>query len=151
MTGLCAPNAAPDDLLIGRIVEHEGIKKFAYKDTLGYITAGVGRCLQEGVGKGLSIDEIFFLLRNDIADFRHQLKDFDWFKNQDDVRQGVLIELCFNLGLSHLLGFKNMLAALLIKNYPLAVKELCDSAWSKQVSAARVNDIKGRLLNGRYS
>ena len=129
MTGLCAPNTNDDELLIGKIVEHEGIKKFSYKDTKDYITVGVGRCLQEGVGKGLSTDEIFYLLRNDIADFRNQLKDFDWFKSQDEVRKGALIELCFNLGLSHLLGFKKMLDAMKAKNYPLAAKELCSSSW----------------------
>ena len=29
---------------------HEGVKTHAYKDHLGYVTVGVGRCLEEGVG-----------------------------------------------------------------------------------------------------
>ncbi len=148
--GVCAPSSDPIEMLISRIVEHEGMKKFAYKDTLGYITVGIGRCLQDGVGKGLSVDECFYLLRNDIADFRSQLTKYDWFKCQDDIRQGATIELCFNMGLSHLLQFKNTIDALGRKNYPEAVKELISSKWAQQVSKSRVDDIAYRILNGRY-
>lgn len=149
MTGLCAPNSA-DEILIGRIVEHEGMKKFAYKDTKNYITVGIGRCIEANVGKGLSVDECFYLLRNDIAEFRKDLSAYEWFKIQDDVRQGVLIELAFNMGMAHLLGFKNMIAALLAKNYSLASKELANSAWFTQVGKGRSDDIRWRLDNGRY-
>ena len=37
---------------------HEGVKTHAYKDHLGYVTVGVGRCLDEKVGLGLADDEI---------------------------------------------------------------------------------------------
>ena len=148
--GVVAPSSDPIEMLISRIVEHEGMKKFAYKDTMGYITVGIGRCLQDGVGKGLSTDECFFLLKNDIADFRGQLSVYPWFKCQDDVRQNALIELCFNMGLSHLLQFKNTLDALGRKNYPEAAKELLSSKWAQQVGKARSEDIAYRISVGRY-
>lgn len=148
--GVCSPSAVPDEMLMARITEHEGMKKFAYQDTLGYTTIGIGRCIEAKVGKGLSVDEIFYLLKNDIKDFRGQLAQYDWFKCQDEVRQGVLIELCFNMGLSHLLQFKNMIAALSMKSYAAACKELMDSVWARQVSKARSDDICWRLANGRY-
>ena len=148
--GVVAPSSNPDEMLIGRITEHEGIKKFAYTDILGYITVGVGRCLDAKVGKGLSIDEIFYLLRNDIKEFRNQLGQFEWFVMQDEVRRGVLVELAFNMGIPHLLQFKKMIGALTIKNYPLACKELMDSIWATQVGKSRSDDICYRLKNGRY-
>lgn len=150
MTGLCAPNTPPDDRLIGRIVEHEGIKKFVYKDIMQYSTVGIGRCIEPNVGKGLSVDECFYLLRNDLADFRRELSVYDWFKIQDDVRQGVLIELAFNMGTANLLKFKKMIAALSVKNYSLAAKELVNSTWFTQVGKGRSDDIRWRLDNGRY-
>ena len=148
--GVVAPSSDPIEMLIGRIVEHEGMKKFAYKDTMGYITCGIGRCLQEGVGKGLSVDECFMMLRNDISDFRGQLAAYPWFKCQDDIRQGALIELCFNMGLAHLLQFKNMLDAIGRKSYPEASKELLSSKWAQQVGKARSEDIAYRISVGRY-
>ena len=148
--GVCAPSSDPMEMLISRVVEHEGIKKFAYTDTLGYTTVGIGRCIDARVGKGLSVDECFYLLRNDLAECRSQLTKYDWFKNQDEVRQGALIELCFNLGITGLIGFKNMITSLKLKSYAEAVKHLKDSKWASQVGARRVEDICWRLGNGRY-
>ena len=98
----------------------------------------------------MSVDECFMMLRNDIADFRAQLTVYPWFKCQDDIRQGALIELCFNMGLAHLLQFKNMLEALGRKNYLEAAKELLDSKWASQVGVSRSKDIAYRISNGRY-
>ena len=53
--------------LIEQLKRHEGVSKWAYEDHLGYITVGVGRCLDPEIGLGLSDDEIDYLLRNDIT------------------------------------------------------------------------------------
>ena len=148
--GVIAPSCDPDEMLISRLTEHEGIKKFGYLDSKGYMTVGIGRCIQSGVGKGLSIDEIFFLLRNDITDFRSQLKKYDWFTIQDEVRANALVELAFNLGIEHLLKFENMIDALRRKSYPEAAKELLNSEWAMQVGAIRSSDLAYRLAQGRY-
>lgn len=148
--GVCAPSSDPIEMLMGRIVEHEGIRKSAYQDSLGYWTIGCGRLIDSRKSAGLSVDETFYLLRNDIANCKEQLKPYDWFKSQDEVRAGVLIELCFNLGLTGLLGFKKMIDALTRKNYPEAVKQLLDSRWVTQIGKSRIDDITYRLGVGRY-
>ncbi len=148
--GVCAPSHDSMEMLISRIAEHEGIKKFAYKDSLGYITVGIGRCLDPKKGGGLSVDECFYLLRNDIKEEHTLLSQYDWYAKQDVVRQGALIELSFNLGFNGLLGFKDMIKALGTNSYSTAAKELADSLWAKQVSKARVDDISYRLFTGRY-
>ena len=61
-----------------------------------------------------------------------------------------MIELCFNLGLTGLLGFKKMIDALTRKNYPEAVKQLLDSRWATQIGKSRIDDITYRLGVGRY-
>ena len=53
--------------IIRLLRRHEGVEPYAYKDHLGYITVGVGRCLEKDVGMGLSDDEIDYLLKNDIV------------------------------------------------------------------------------------
>lgn len=145
----CDDDANPKPL-IDRLIAHEGVKKFAYQDTKGYLTVGIGRCIDSRVGKGLSIDECMYLLRNDIKDFRLQLETFDWFNLQDCVRQDVLVELAFNMGISNLLKFKKMIADLLKKDYQAACMNLIDSAWHNQVSKDRSRDICYRLEHGNY-
>jgi len=137
--------------LINKLVAHEDVKRFAYKDTLGFLTIGCGRVIDSRVdGTGLSIDEIFYLLNNDITKFRKELSKYTWFNKQNAVRQEALIELAFNMGTPNLLKFKNMIASLMMLNYEAAVLALIDSKWVTQVSKSRVSDIKYRLLNGAY-
>ena len=56
----------------------------------------------------------------------------------DDARLGVLIEMCYNLGLSGLAGFKKMLAAVEAGDYKKAAKEMLDSKWAFQVKGRAV-------------
>ena len=56
---------------MSRIVEdlkrHEGVILHGYLDHLKYMTIGVGRCVEEGVGIGLTMEEAEYLLANDIT------------------------------------------------------------------------------------
>jgi len=136
--------------LIEKIVDHEGIKKSAYKDSLGFWTIGVGLCIDERKNAGLTTDEIFYLLNNRILAARNQLTQFEWYRSLDRIRQDTLVELVFNIGLNGLLGFKDMIASLTKKNYALAGAELKDSMWYTQVGARRGDDMCYRLRNGSY-
>ena len=136
--------------LIECLKEAEGSKQFAYTDSLGYITVGIGRCLDRRKGKGLSPEEQLYLLNNDIEDCKHDLQPFPWYQQLDDVRKCVMIELCFNLGIAGLLKFKNMIAAIQSKSWQKAVDELLDSTWSSQIQESRKQNITYRLLNGAY-
>jgi len=137
--------------LLNKLVAHEGVKRFVYKDTLGFSTIGCGRVIDSRVdGTGLSIDEIFYLLNNDIEKFRKELSKYTWFNKQNAVRQEALIELAFNMGTPNLLKFKNMIASLMMLDYETAVIALIDSKWATQVGKNRVADIRHRLLHGAY-
>ncbi len=133
-----------------KLIEHEGMKKSAYEDSLGFLTIGIGRLIDARKGAGLSVDEIFYLMRNDIDRLHRELTNYSWFKCLNDVRQGVIIELAFNVGINGLLSFKRMIAALEPLNPPLAAKEMLDSKWAEQVGANRANDMASRLREGRY-
>jgi lysozyme len=132
------------------LLESEGYAKYAYQDSLGYWSIGIGRCIDKRVGKGLSDDEINYLLDNDISQCRAQLKSFDWYLIQDDVRKDVLVELCFNLGLPKLLKFNQTLNSIANKNYDSAVVHLLNSKWAKQVQKSRIDSIIYRLIHGEY-
>ena len=120
--------------LIEQLKRHEGVKTHAYKDHLGYVTVGVGRCLEDGIGVGLSKDEIDYLLLNDIKRCSLELNtEFDWFSGLDAVRKDAMINLCFNVGLPRLKGFVKALAAMEAQDYEAAADEFFDSRWATQV------------------
>src|SRR3990167_5727874 len=132
------------------LLESEGYEKYAYQDSLGYWSIGIGRCIDKRIGKGLSNDEINYLLDNDINQCTRQLESFEWYIKQDNVRKEVLVELCFNLGLPRLLKFKKTLACISNKDYHQAVHHLIDSHWAKQVQQSRIQSIIYRLVHGEY-
>lgn len=110
---------------------HEGIRLKPYRDTVGKLTIGIGRNLDD---KGISEAEASFLLDSDIASVLESLDNaFPWWKKLDDVRQRVLADMCFNMGIGGLLGFTNMLSAVRAENYRAAAAEMLSSRWAIQV------------------
>jgi len=113
------------------LIKHEALKTKPYKCTADKLTIGVGRNLDD---VGITEDEALYLLKNDIdrcvADVGRNVPEW---KKHNECRQNVLIELCFNIGINRLLGFKKMLAALQKNDYATAAAEMLDSKWAKQV------------------
>jgi len=122
--------------LIQMLRQEEDVKKFPYTDTKGKITIGVGRNLTDN---GLSEVEIGWLLDNDID---RVIKELDsalpWWKGLNGVRQLVLADMCFNLGLPRFLKFKKTLAAAQTGDFDLAASEMLDSSWAKDVGKRAV-------------
>lgn len=140
-----------DKKLIDRLIDHEGMRKFVYQDSEGYWTIGIGRCVDSRIGRGLSIDEQMYLLNNDISQCRKELRKTPFYSIQAPVRQDVLVELCFNLGIDKLLKFTKMLSAFTAKDYKKASAELVDSKWATQVQPSRVKDLQYRIEHGSYA
>jgi len=82
------------------IARHEGLRLKPYKDTVGKLTIGYGRNLDD---IGITIEEALMLLESDIMNSQKSANTFKWFKGLDEVRQSVVIDMIFNLGLT---GFK---------------------------------------------
>jgi lysozyme len=124
----------------------EGRRKSAYRDSLGYLTIGVGRLIDARKEGGLSNPEIELLLDNDLNKCYLAIKQEPWFLTCDDVRQRALVDMHFQLG-HHLYGFVNTLAALTKKDWKTAANCLRKSLWARQtpVRAAR---IIGMIENG---
>jgi lysozyme len=117
--------------LAAELTRDEGKRNKPYKDTVGKLTIGIGRNLDD---RGLSDGEISVLLSNDIIICEADLdKNMPWWRQMSDVRQRVLMNMCFNLGISKLLGFKNTLAAMREGRYTDAAKGMANSLWYKQV------------------
>tara|TARA_R110002020_G_scaffold260588_1_gene474938 strand:- start:864 stop:1292 length:429 start_codon:yes stop_codon:yes gene_type:complete len=119
------------DRLIAQLKVHEGVRDKVYLDTEGIETIGVGRNLKD---KGLSEDEIDYLLQNDISEFKSGVQDtWSWWDNLDDVRQRVVVDMAFNMGLGGLSKFKNTLGHIEAGEYEEAASEMLNSRWAEQV------------------
>lgn len=122
----------------------EGWSPVPYRDTRGVWTIGYGHALTQEPSDGMrwTKGQSETQLLRDVADAIHDASSFAWFPTLDTVRQEVIVELAFNLGLPRLQGFKRMLAALSVKDYDRAAHELQDSRWYTQVGMRR----GGRLV-----
>ena len=117
-----------------QLIHDEGCIDHAYTDSEGYLTIGVGRLIDRVKGGRLSEDEIEYLLENDIDKIINQaIREFAWFSDLSDVRQEVVLNMIFNLGLVGFKGFRNMIAALERHDWVDASREMLDSKWSSQV------------------
>ena len=117
--------------LIDQLRIHEGVEKTVYNDSEGIPTIGVGRNLRD---RGLSDDEIDYLLSNDIDIVVDELdKVMPWWKDLDEVRQRVLCDLVFNLGMPRFSGFKKSISYMKQQMWDQAADELLDSKWARQV------------------
>jgi len=114
------------------IKRHEGIRHEIYLDTEGVPTGGWGHAFH--VGSELPFDVCLRLFNHD---FNNAISDVEFIKNKfgldiDGTREGVLIDMAFNLGRSKLMEFKKMLAALCIGDYNEAAAQILDSKAAKQ-------------------
>jgi lysozyme len=122
-----------DKLLVSELRRDEGVVPYAYQDSLGYWTIGVGRLIHKGRGK-LSDDEIDYLLMNDIDKVVAGLDTkAPWWRTLSPVRQRVMVNMSFNMGIGWIDKFKNTVAAIREGRYDDASKGMLASLWAKQV------------------
>ena len=110
---------------------HEGKKYKPYRDTVGKLTIGIGRNLDD---RGLSEDEVQLLFSNDVRIATEELeRAFPWTRSLDEVRKAVLIDMSFNMGLPVLSQFKNTLSLIERGEYEKAAVAMLQSKWATQV------------------
>ena len=130
---------ANDPLLIAELRRDEGVRYEPYFDVVGVKTVGVGHNLKaKPLGLLYPIDDemVDRILLLDIADVFEELDDrLPWWRELSEVRQRVLVNMAFNLGIGGLLGFKNTLAAVKDGRYSDAAAGMLASKWAGQVGA----------------
>lgn len=124
------------ELVTADLRRDEGERLKPYRDTVGKLTIGIGRNLDD---VGISEEESAFLLANDIAKVEKQLDEkIPWWRRLTINRQRVLVNMAFNMGIFGLLGFKNTLAFVQMGDYSRAADNMLLSKWAKQVKGRAV-------------
>lgn len=138
--------------LTAQLRRDEGTRETAYQDHLGFWTIGVGRLIDSRKpGAGLRPDEIDYLLKNDIADRVQALTKAlpMLFPKLDEARQGVLVNMAFQLGTAGLLGFKSTLALVAAGKYSEAAEQMLKSKWATQ-TPARAKRLAEQMKTGEW-
>jgi lysozyme len=118
------------------LLRDESLRTRPYRDTVGKLTIGVGRNLDD---VGISVEEARFLLENDIARTMADLSaEIPWWATLDETRKRVLVNMAFNMGVRGLLGFKNALELMRCGQYLDAANHMLDSKWARQVGPRAV-------------
>lgn len=119
--------------LKNELIFDEGLQLKPYRDSVGKLTIGVGRNLDD---MGITANEAHLLLENDIeramADLDHNVT---WWRHLPDTVQRGMVNMVFNLGWPRFSGFRKMLRALEARDFEEAAREALDSKWAEQVGA----------------
>jgi lysozyme len=125
---------------------HEGELLKPYRCTAGKLTIGIGRNLDD---RGITAAESAYLLCNDIDAMETEvLRALPWVTQLNDVRQRVLVDMAFSMGVVGLLNFKRTLATIQAGDYQQAATMMLDSRWAKQVGQ-RVERLARMMATGK--
>ena len=154
--------------LLEELVKHEGLRLQVYQDTLGIDTIGIGRNLKDrGISKeeldeldiptighvyeyGITEADAMLLAENDVQIVEEELlRAHPCVEDLDAVRQLVLVDMAFNMGVPRLCKFKKMWNAVHENKFDIAAKEMLDSRWATQVKSRSVK-LANAMHNGAF-
>jgi lysozyme len=122
--------------LQAQLMRHEGLRLKPYLDTVGKMTIGYGRNLDD---VGITRDEASYMLNGDIdRTVKALLTHLPWMLDLDTVRQAVLCNMAFNLGVTGLLTFQRTLKAIQQDRFEDAAAHMLESKWAEQVGQRAV-------------
>ena len=153
---------------IEELIKHEGLKLQVYQDTLGINTIGIGRNLEDrGITKqeldeldipnidhvyeyGITEADAVYLATNDVQIVEEELvRAHPCVDRLDSVRQLIVMDMAFNMGVPRLCKFKKMWNAIHDEDFPTAAKEMLDSRWANQVKG-RATKLANAMHNGEF-
>ena len=154
--------------LLEELVKHEGLRLQVYQDTLGIDTIGIGRNLKDrGISKeelkeldiptidhvyeyGITEADAMVLAENDVQIVEEELlRAHPCVEDLDAVRQLVVMDMAFNMGVPRLCKFKKMWNAIHENKFDVAAKEMLDSRWANQVKSRSVK-LANAMHNGAF-
>ncbi len=119
------------DLAEVLIAEEEGRERCAYQDSRELWTIGIGALVDKSIpGAGLCDEAIAAQFAHDSARARVEAAKVPSYFRFGEVRQAVLISMCFQLGSLH--GWPKFQRALYLGDWDAAAEEGMNSLWAKQ-------------------
>ena len=99
---------------------------------------------------GITEADARYLALNDIKIVEDELTRVHPCVNDlDSVRQLILMDMAFNMGVPRLCKFKRMWNAIHERKFDAAAREMLDSRWAKQVKG-RATKLANAMHNGEF-
>lgn len=142
--------------LKARLKLEEGEVLHAYQDSLGWWTIGVGHLIDGRKRGGIPPNISDALLEWDLTHVEGLLDPaISWWRQLDDVRQQVVMDLTFNMGWAPNApggfdDFHNTLAALQGGRWADAAAGLRKSLWYRQVGSRRAEPLCVAVETGAF-
>lgn len=114
--------------------QQEGFRSHIYEDTVGVPTIGYGTNLKDGITEA----QASLLARCEVTTNRMKLLEYDWFLILDSVRQDVIENMAYNMGIDGVLGFHMMINAIERMDWEAAADQMLNSEWAGQVGQRAV-------------
>ena len=116
--------------LIESIKQHEGYVGVVYKDSLGIDTIGYGFAIKD---LELDADICDIILERKLKNLQDIVKiKFKWYGYMPQEIKDVVMEMCYQLGVTGFSKFRKTIAYLQNKQFHDASVEMLDSLWAKQ-------------------
>lgn len=132
------------------VEQDEGRVPYAYQDSLGYWTIGVGFLIDKRKGARVPDAVINFWFEYEMSQTEATLRAaLPWVTTLDEVRYAVLADMAYNLGVPGLLKFKNTLAMIEGGRYADASSAMLDSLWASQVKG-RAKRLAEMMRSGEW-
>ena len=131
--------------LIDSIKNHEGFRSRVYKCSAGYDTIGYGAAI-----KDLEIDEDIaemILMRQIYKLEKRVAETFDWYDTIPDKIKDVVVEMCFQIGVSGFMKFKKTIQYCSDKDWANMSVEMLDSKWARHDSPNRAKTLAKRVAS----
>ena len=128
--------------LIDSIKQHEGYVKRVYKDSLGIDTIGYGFAI-----KDLELDQDIcdMILDRKLKDLERMVNSkFNWYRYMPPEIKNVVIEMCYQLGVTGFSNFRKTITFLQNKQFHDASVEMLDSRWAEQ-TPVRAKELSNRV------
>lgn len=134
--------------LVESIKRHEDLSLKPAPDPDGVThVIGYGRNLER---TGITMSESEYLLLNDVERcYKSATRLIERFDLLSDQRQGVLIEMVYQLGEGGVFGFRKMIEAVEAGDYEKAAAEMLDSKWAQQ-TPARAQELAKVMHSGEW-
>lgn len=138
-----------DPKVVQQVAADEGFVPTVYRDSEGYNTIGFGFLVDHRRGGGLTREECEVILKMRLEKLAFQIlpQRIPWYLKLDPVRQGVLVNMAYNLGVEGLLKFKKTLQAAKLGMYDKAAEHMLDSKWATQVGD-RAKRLENQMRTG---
>jgi len=119
------------DIATYALKRDEGFRSSVYLDTHGHPTVMYGVNLD---ASPFTEEEGALVLQHRVSSIRLQLFRFPWFARMGLVRQAVILNMAYNLGVDGMLKFKKMIAAIEVEDYREAAAQIMDSKAARELT-----------------